>query len=69
MDPKQNEPKLSVNVHHRTTQLNLWMIVAIVAFFVLAGFYVLRVKHDPPDSTQEMKHGSQQTKRWTAHLC
>ncbi|HEU5080883.1 MAG TPA: hypothetical protein VFT72_16845 [Opitutaceae bacterium] len=70
MDLKHDEPKLSVNVHHRTTQLNLWMIVAIVAFFVLAGWYILRVKHDPPQSTQEMKQGSFPAyERWTSRVC
>jgi hypothetical protein len=70
MDLENDKPKISVDVHHKTTQLNLWMVVAIIAFFVLAGFYIFRVKNDPPASTQEMQQGQLQPKeRWTARLC
>jgi hypothetical protein len=58
MDHELDEPKMGLNVHRRTTQLNLWMIVAIVLFFVLAGLYILRVARHPPRSTQEMKEGA-----------
>lgn len=57
MDIKHDEPKLTVDVHRKTTQLNLWMIVAIVLFFVLGGVWIYRVFRDPPKSTPEMQHG------------
>lgn len=70
MDPKHDEPKLSVDVHRRTTQLNLWMIVAILVFFILGGVWIYRVFRDPPKSTPDMQHGSWETRaRWTAGWC
>ncbi len=48
MDPAHDEPKISVNVHKPTTQLNLWMIVGIVVFFALALLYLIRVARHPP---------------------
>ena len=72
MDLENDEPKLSVNVHRRTTQLNLWMIVAVVVFFLAGGFIVLRLLNDPPSSTEEMKEGSRQPFRkydWVSRAC
>jgi hypothetical protein len=55
MDIKNDEPKMSVNVHRKTTQLNLWIIVGVILFFALGGFLIFRVLRDPPDSTKEMR--------------
>ena len=57
MDLKNDQPKMGVNVHRRTTQLNLWIIVAVVAFFVAGGVLIFRVMRNPPASTEEMRHG------------
>ncbi len=69
-EPTAGGPNLSVDVHHRTTQLNLWMIVAIILFFVLGGLYVAHVFHHPPTSTHEMKESlNSVNERWTSSLC
>ena len=70
MDPSTpDEPKLSMNVHHRTTQLNFWMVGAVILFFILGAFYISHVFHHPPVSTQEMKQGMEIGQdRWTASL-
>ena len=54
MDPKHDQPNMGVNVHRRTTQLNLWMIVAVVVFFIAGGILIFRVMKHPPDTPQEM---------------
>ena len=72
MDAKNDEPKMSMNVHRRTTQLNLWMIVAVLVFFAAGAFIVMRLLQDPPDSTQEMKEGARQPFRkyeWVSRTC
>ncbi|HEX2900721.1 MAG TPA: hypothetical protein VHS96_13445 [Bacteroidia bacterium] len=33
----QNDPSPIVNVHKRTTKVNLWMVVGVVAFFIIGG--------------------------------
>ncbi len=72
MDMQEDEPKIGVNVHRRTTQLNLWMIVAIVVFFLAGALIVIRFLRDPPDSHEEMKTGgrpSQERLAWVKRLC
>jgi hypothetical protein len=71
MDIKNDEPKISMNVHRRTTQLNLWIIVAVLAFFAAGAIIVFRQFADPPDTTEEMKTGAKALKRfaWVANAC
>ena len=69
-EPTPDGPNLSVDSHHRTTQLNLWMIAAVILFFVLGGWYIAHVAHRPPVSTQEMKQGlNVDADHWAASLC
>jgi hypothetical protein len=68
--PSPDGPNISLDVSHRSTQLNLWMIVAVILFFVLGGFYLAHVFRHPPTSTQEMKQSlNMDADRWTAALC
>jgi hypothetical protein len=68
--PTADGPNLTVDPHHRTTQLNLWIIAAVILFFVLGAVYIARVAHRPPVSTQEMKQGLNTTlDHWAASLC
>lgn len=70
MDLKNDEPPVSIDVGRRTTQLNLWIIVALVLFVLIGGFLIFRVLRNPPDSTQEMKQGwVPKHARWTSSLC
>lgn|GEM_PF-5235212 len=69
-EPTPEGPNFSVNPHRRTTQLNLWMIGAVVLFFILGAWYIARVAHRPPASTQEMKQGlNVDADHWAASLC
>ena len=69
-EPTPDGPNFSVDAHHRTTQLNLWIIAAVILFFVLGGVYIARVAHRPPVSTQDMKQGLNVTAdHWAASLC
>ena len=36
----QNDPRPIMNVHKRTTKVNLWMVVGVVAFFVVGGVLI-----------------------------
>lgn len=36
----QNDPRPIMNVHKRTTKVNLWMVVGVVAFFVTGGVLI-----------------------------
>jgi hypothetical protein len=72
MEDRSNDaPKLSMNVHRRTTQLNIWIVIGVLLFFALAGFYVIRLLKDPPDSHEEMKQGGRLKERiaWAASVC
>ncbi len=69
-EPTPDGPNFSVNAHRRTTQLNLWMIVAVLLFFLLGGWYLMHVVHHPPTSTQEMRQGlNVAADHWAADLC
>jgi len=59
MDIKHDEPKISVNVHRRTTQLNMWIIVAVLVFFAAGVFIVWRQFRDPADTVEEGRTTSQ----------
>lgn len=56
MDPKNDLPKMTTDVGRRTTQVNLWMIVAIVLFLAIAALVIVRFLRHPPESTQEMRN-------------
>jgi len=70
-DRSQDSPKLSVNVHRKTTQLNIWIVVGVLVFFALAGFYIVRLMRNPPDTHEEMKEGAKLKERiaWAAAVC
>ncbi len=36
----QDDPRPIMNVHKRTTKVNLWMVAAVVVFFVVGGAMV-----------------------------
>ncbi len=46
-----------VNVHRRTTRVNLWMIVAVLAFFIVGGVAAFMISHKTasPTSASEKK--------------
>jgi hypothetical protein len=70
MDIHNDEPKLSVDTSRRTTQLNIYMVLFILLFFVIAGIWVFRVFRDPPSSTEEMKQGLRSPRLvWSGKLC
>lgn len=52
-----------MNVHKRTTKVNLWMIAGLIAFFVLMFFLVMSLarrhpgENRPSSSTQEETTG------------
>lgn len=58
MDAPHDQPKMGVNLDRKTTQLNLWMVVGILAFLIIAGVVIFRLLRNPPDSTQEMQRRS-----------
>jgi hypothetical protein len=54
---KESDGIPEVNVHRWTTKVNLWMIVAILAFFIVAGAAAFRIsqKTASPTSSSEKK--------------
>ena len=49
-----------VNVHRRTTKVNLWMIAAIVMFLTLTGgaaFWISRRAAEPAEQPQKTADG------------
>jgi hypothetical protein len=36
----QNDPRPIINVHKRTTKVNLWMVVGVLFFFIVGGLAV-----------------------------
>lgn len=55
---KNDEPELGVNLGRKTTQLNVWIVIAVVLFFAVGGVLMVRLLKDPPSSTEEMKQES-----------
>jgi hypothetical protein len=37
----QNDPRPIINVHKRTTKVNIWMAVAVLVFFAVGGLLIL----------------------------
>jgi len=37
----QNDPRPILNPHKKTTQVNIWMVVAVLAFFVGGAIAIL----------------------------
>lgn len=68
---KNNEPAVGLNLNRKTTQLNLWIVAAVILFFAIGGILVVRLLKDPPASTQEMKQESFVPSRgiWARALC
>jgi len=70
MDPKHDEPKLSMDVGKKTTQLNLWIIVAIAVFVLISGFLIYHFLRNPAESTSDMQQRSSSHARiWTDRVC
>ena len=44
----QNQPGPIVNVHKRTTKVNLWMVVAVLVFLVVGAGLIWVFKHQAP---------------------
>jgi hypothetical protein len=36
----QNDPRPVINVHKRTTKVNLWMVAWVAVFFVVGGIAI-----------------------------
>jgi len=36
----QNDQRPIINVHKKTTKVNLWMVVGVLAFFVVGGIAI-----------------------------
>ena len=70
-DRSKDAPKLAVDVHRRTTQLNIWIVIGVLLFFAIAGFYVVRLVKDPPESHEEMKQSGRLRDRiaWAGTVC
>jgi hypothetical protein len=49
----KDDPRPPVALHKRTTKVNIWMVVAILAFFVVAGLVTWALWQDPESSTTE----------------
>jgi hypothetical protein len=49
-DKDNTSPTPMVNVHKRTTKVNLGVVIGVVFFFLLAGATILRVMRDPPQT-------------------
>ncbi len=49
----KDDPRPPVALHKRTTKVNIWMVVAIVVFFAIAGLVLLGLRQDPSRSTTE----------------
>lgn len=46
----KDDPRRLVDVHKRTTRVNVWMAALIVVFFLIAAGVVWFVAHRPPSS-------------------
>ncbi len=44
----QNDPRPIMNVHKKTTKVNLWMVAGVVVFFVAGGIAVWLYAHSWP---------------------
>ena len=44
----QNQPGPIVNVHKRTTKVNLWMVVAVLVFLAAGTVLIWVFKHQSP---------------------
>ena len=36
----QDDPRPIMNVHKRTTKVNIWMVVGVLAFFLMGGLLI-----------------------------
>ncbi len=68
---KNDEPAVGLNLSRKTTQVNLWIVAAVVLFFAVGGILMVRFLKDPPSSTPEMKQESVHLNRglWAKALC
>jgi hypothetical protein len=41
----QNDPRPILNVHKRTTKVNIWMIVSVLVFFAVGGLVIWLYVH------------------------
>lgn len=44
----KDDPTPPVDVKKRTTKVNIWMVIAILLFFAIAGAVVLFTRGNPP---------------------
>ncbi len=46
----QNDPRPIMNPHKKTTQVNLWMVVGVVVFFIAGAVAIWLYANHPPGS-------------------
>jgi len=44
----QNDHRPIINVHKRTTKVNLWMVAAVLVFFIAGGVMIWVFEHRAP---------------------
>ncbi|HWA86303.1 MAG TPA: hypothetical protein VG710_08790 [Opitutus sp.] len=49
----KDDPRPLINVNKRTTRVNLWMVVSVIVFFIVAGIVVWALWLHPAASMHE----------------
>jgi hypothetical protein len=55
----QNNPQPVVQPAKKTTQVNIWMIFGVLAFFILGGLAIAWYHHHPAEVTNQVNHQMQ----------
>jgi hypothetical protein len=59
----QNDTHPVVQPAKRTTQVNIWMIAGVIAFFVLGGLAIAWYHRHPQEVTNQVNHQMQNEDR------